>query len=1098
MEFHLLGPVEMWSRGRQIDAGPPKSRLLLAILLLARQDAVAPESLARRVWDEDAPPKYLSSVQAHLSRLRRPFEEFGEDLVNLSFVPGAGYRLRVPSENVDALQFSALTERGRRAAGDGDRRGALQLLTEARSLVRGKPLADLAGSWAQGARADLQEQLRVSATIRIRLQLEQGEPEPVIGELRQLADRYRYDEKIAELLMRALHEAGRSADALAHFRVIDRLLRKDLGIEPHAPLVALNQMILTGRSNVGSAVSVGPASLAVPAGRSVSPAESEGSAEWNGGAETAAAAVGVAPGTPAPPNTLDRELPSFTGRTAELDTLSRQIADRLADNQPAVCVISGMPGVGKSSLALRLAYMLRPLCPDGALQVHLRGHDANRPPNRPETSLVALLSMFGLDPRRLQQANGLDHLAALWRRQTDCRRVLILLDDVSDADQIRPLIPNSAGSVVLVTSRSLLLNLPDAISHPLSLMADQDADALFIRCARLPTDTPAAEVAVAIETCAGLPLALSIAGGLLRVHPTWSAADLGEHLRSTDRSGIGNALTQSLAATFDTSYRLLPAEACTLLRHLALYPGRQIGAGFAAALSGMGVEETHQALCTLYEHNLLTEPQRNSYRLHDLLRGFAARAMAAEEPVAEYDRARDRLLRYSLVAADRASALLDPHRYTPLPILRRDAMHQRPLPAPALADSRAAAEWLDASQETLRGVIEDANRRGRPEAAVMAHQLAAFLDRRGLWREAAVLHEAALSTWTKAGDKAGQARARADLATVHWRLGRLDRARAEAEAALELWQGLGDRSGEANANLILGRVHYFAHRADESAQRFRQAASTWACLGNRRGEAEGLYHLGLALFQAGRYDEAITHCEQALDVAESVRDEAIERNCVNNLGTLYQRLGDYELALKYYRRAYDLSLPLGDPNNLAIASLNLGEAYNLTGDPGAARPLLDVASGIFERLGNTAGTVNVLFEQIRSGILLDRALDADDFYRRAVDECRKVADPELTVRLRLAEATLARHRGDHAAALAAYHAVLQSAAEIPVSSERAEAHRGIGELFAADGQLGAAREHWERALDLVEPFHARVAEELRRLLEGGAAAGAGDRPTADG
>ncbi|HEY3867899.1 MAG TPA: BTAD domain-containing putative transcriptional regulator [Actinocrinis sp.] len=1103
MEFRLLGAVEVHSGEGRIDAGPPKSRLLLAILLLARQDAVAPESLARHLWDDDAPPRYLASLQAYASRLRRSFSEFGEDLVSLPFISGVGYRLRVPSENVDALRFSALTQRGRKAAADGDRHGALELLNEARSLVRGEPLADLAGSWAQSARAELQEKLLESALIRIRLQLDQGDPESVIGELRQLAVRYQYDESIAGLLMRALHEAGRSADALAHYRLIDRRLRKDLGIEPHARLVAVNQMILTGRLDIGPSVPAGPAGLAASVPRNAlsrkwDEAPTPNSRiEGDDNADGAVAAMAMTAVAPAP-NTLERDLPGFTGRAFELNTLSSQIAQRLADGQPAVCVISGMPGVGKSSLALRLAYLLRPMCPDGALQLHLRGHDANRPPNRPETALVTLLSTFGLDPQRLQQAGGLDHLVSLWRGHGDGRRILVLLDDAADAEQLRPLIPNSPGSIVLITSRSLLLDLPDAINHPLEPMAEEDASALFIRSAQLPADTDPAEVAAAVATCGGVPLALSMAGGLLRGRPKWTATDLAEHLRNTERSAVGNALTQCLAATFDTSYRLLPVEARVVLRHLALYPGRHIDAGFAAALAGLSAEETYQALCTLYEHNLLTEPQRKSYGLHDLLRGFAARIMATEASVADFERARDRLLRYSLVASDRASALFDPHRHTPLPALRRDAAWHRPLPAPAFADAHAAAEWLDTHQETLRIVMDESIRRRKPEAALMAHQLAAYSDRRGLWAEAAVLHECALATWADLGDKAGQARARNDLATAHWRLGRLDRARREAESALDLWRALGDEDGQAEANLNLGRILHVGHWADEAAQRFRQAAFAWARLGDRRGEAEGLYRLGLALFQAGRHGEAIIQCERALDVAKSVHDEAIECNCVNNLGTFHQRRGEFELALKYYRRAYELSLPLGDPNSHAIILLNLGEAYNLTGSPAEAGPMLDSAAAIFQRLGNGIGVANVLFEGIRSGILLGRLDDAERFYRQAVDECGKIPDPVFAVRLRLMEAALAEQHGDREAALAAYEAALSSADGISASTERAEAHRGIGDLLDSDGRTDLARRHWRQALEMVEPYQARAAAELRLRLERGAAAGAVDRPAAEG
>jgi DNA-binding SARP family transcriptional activator/tetratricopeptide (TPR) repeat protein len=1071
LEFRLLGPVEMYAGGSRIDAGSPKIRLLLAILLLAQQDAVAPESLARRLWDEDAPPKYIVSLQAYASRLRKRFEEFGEDLVSLPFVPGVGYRLRVPSENVDVLKFKALTDRGRKAATDGDPRAALELLTEARGLIRGKPLADLAGSWAQGARVDLQEQLLESALIRIRLQLQQGEPESVIGELRHLADRYRYDEGIAILLMRALHEAGRSADALAHFRVIDRRLRKDLGIEPHAPLVATNQMILIGRSDVGSAVSAGPAGLAAPTAR-----------DKDHGAPDSA----DVPAEPAAPNTLDADPPGFTGREDDLTQLSRQIAERLADGRTAVCVISGMPGAGKTTLALRLAYDLRAqgFCPDGAFQVPLHGHDDEQSASRPETSLRLLLGTLGLEPGSLQRADGLDHLAALWRRQTRDRRLLIVLDDASDASQIRPLIPKGPGGIVLVTSRHTMFGLADAIDHPLAILTAEEAGALFLSCSNLSADASDEAVDRVVRACSRLPLALAVAGGLTRAHPAWTAGDLADHLRDTDRSGSGNALSHELASAFETSYRQLTDMTRNVFRHLALHPGTYVEQRFTAALTGVGGEEADIALCTLVEQNLLIELGRHRYRFHDLLRSFASSKMRAEDPPDEPDRARDRLLHYCMVSAERAAALFHPYRHLQLPDAF-EAEYQR-WSEPVFADGRDAASWLDREYQVLRAVTEDAFARGRAtDAALLVQQLAAFFDRRGHWRESIPLHESSLRTWIRLGDRGGQARSRGDLATAHWRLGQPDQALDEAEAALGLWRALGNGRGEAEANLQLGRAYNALHSPAQAAQCFEYAAVACAGFGDPTGEARGLYHLAAVLFDLGHYDDAVERARRALNLAESVGDVAVERNVAVNIGEFLRQRGRYAEALDYCRRALRLSEESGDPEIIAIVALNLGDVCSLAGDHASAEAPLKRALAIFTRLDVVAGIVNTLIVMQRVAQLENRLEAAELLHHQAADHADRIVDPLIAARLQMAAAELHRCRGERKAALAAYRHALRLAEAAHAFGEQASAHRGIGDLLVGEGDSDGARMHYEQAVSLLSTLKPDEAADLRRLLDSG-------------
>jgi DNA-binding SARP family transcriptional activator/tetratricopeptide (TPR) repeat protein len=1052
MEIRLLGGVELWIGQRRIDLGPPKIRLLLAVLLLEAGRTVPFDTLVRRVWDEDVPARVAVSVQANLSRLRRRLEETGDPGVRLQHMPAVGYRLVVPPGTVDALEFIRVLSQGHAAAAAGQREQAIELLCAGEAMMRGEPLSGLPGSWAQAARAGLEERHHTATLTRIGLQLEQSHPGALVSELRELAGHHPRDEAVAALLMRALHGSGRTGDALDVFTALRQRLDDELGLEPHQAIKQVHRLILRDELNAGSIQ------------RPVA---------------TVATVTPVAPpATASAVDTLERDPPGFVGRRHDLDTLWSQILPQLEAEQSVLCVIDGMAGVGKTTLALHLAHRLRARCPGGVLQLHLRGHDPHQGPTTAETALRLLLTMLHVDRKELQRSASLDHAIALWREHTAERRMLILLDDAIDAEQVIPLMPSVPGSVVLVTSRHQLAELPDTVRHTLSLMEDGDAQALFTTAARTSDTTDADALNAIVAACGHLPLALAVAGGLLRTRPSWSAADLAEHLTRSQASRQSDTLTARLNTTFDTSYRDLPELARRVLRRLPLHPGPRIGVHAAAALADVELSAAEQALDVLVEHHLLTELIRHEYRVHDLIRAFAAHVLERDDGPEDRQQAVDRLVRSTLAIVDRATARFHSHRHVNL---AADGLPESPI---SFDTAQSATRWLDAEQESLRALAQQwwrSNTHAR-EAAALAHLLAKFFDRRNFWKESIPLYENALDTWSRRNDITGQAYALTDLSTVCWRLGALDQAHFYGQTALRLWRKAGDKAGEAEILLQMGRVHRYEHRPTSAIRCYRRSATLRKTLGDHRGRAVSLYHQGLVEFDTGAHSAGVAHTQEALELARAIGDEAMERNCLNNLGEFLRHRGNHSEATSYYEQTMEIAQRLGDPFNIAVAALNLGEIHVLAGDPTTALSHLKPALKIFMRLGDKPSYIDVLLSLARANKTLRHDDEAAALLQEADDIATSLADPLVLAGVELTRGALARQAGNPPGSLDAFRRALEHADQAHVLREQAAAHHGIGDALHVLGDSDSARAHWRQALAIYEPLHAREADELRKQL----------------
>ena len=645
-------------------------------------------------------------------------------------------------------------------------------------------------------------------------------------------------------------------------------------------------------------------------------------------------------------NDLPADLFDFTGRETE----SALVEELL--RTAGAAAIDGMAGVGKTSLAVRVAHRLAPTYPDGGLYLDLHGFTPGQEPLEPHTALGRLLGALDVT----HPPAGTADRAALWRSELSRRRALVVLDNAVDADQVRPLLPGAGRSAVLVTSRHRLVSLDGVPPVSLVPLADADAAHLFGRAAGLAlTDEDA--VGQVLRQCGGLPLALRMAGARLRHRPGWTVAVLAERLC---------AIPGRFDSAFGMSLRQLDAVQRRVFRLLGVLPGADFDVAVAGALTDLPPDRVGAALEELVDAHLLQEPSPGRYRMHDLIRQYAADLAADEEPQAEP--ALRRVLSHCLaqaVAHDRT--LPAPHR-----------------PSPSPGDAAKAMAWFDLEYVNLVACFDAAVRLGVDEVVAELPQAMRvwFFRHRGTDDQVRLL-EAAAAAAARLGRDQQRAALLADLGYARAAAGRL----AEALSAYEL----AERSGpddELAAGLAL-RVG-FARRdlGDlEAAQaRFRRARELFERTGNHAGQAQALAFDGWVTLHLGRHGEAVELARASValtdgparitglvtlglalashDPAESLRalHDALrisERNnlqhnqawCHNYLGVALRIMGSPEKALEHHRRAFELLEPLAEVQ-LEIDCLHTyAETCRATGRHDEALALLDRTIALARELG---------------------------------------------------------------------------------------------------------------------------------------------------
>lgn len=1052
VEFRVLGPVELWTGDRRRELGSPKANCALAALLLSAGRTVSADTLAERIWGEHLPNQARSTLQAYISRLRKQLKDAGLDNPMVLTTSAHGYRLDVPESCIDAARFETLVRRAE-AVENSDLRQAEGLLREALALFRGEPLAGIPGDWARAARASLQERRRAIVLKRIEIELRLGLHDQIIGELTELVTRRPADQAVVGLLMTALYRAGRQTEALDVYRRTRERLR-DLGLEPRRELRRLQESVLRSDPELGQ--------------------------EQPTATTTA---------RPEPVNVLDRDPVHFTGRDAELSALLQTIESDLTEGFTSICVVDGMPGVGKTTFCLHAAHLLRKRLAGPAIQLNVRGHDPHQRPMEPGEALISLLGLIGTPTAQLQRLDSLEACLSLWRRHTAQQPMLLLLDDVQSAEQVVPLLPVARGSVVLITSRSRLPELREAHASSLDVMPPADSGALFARLVGAERVDEPQRLREITGLCGDLPLAVVVAAGHLRSRPAWRVVDLARRLEyARTKHDEHDQLARPVRTTFGFSYQELDDTQRTLFRRLGLHPGSRVGLHVAAALGGISAAEADRTLDVLVSHNLLEEPARHRYRMHDLLRDYAVQRVFLDDEPAVRAESRHRMLVYYAAAADRAADILQPHgrgltsrRYDG-PELSDGSVTDFPHIA-TVADAQAwfEEEYLNLVAVTLHAL----DRRSYGFAARLPRAMAQYLDREGRWKDAIDVHETALRAWYALGDTAGQAGALIDLAAAHWGAHNLDSAQVCAETALEIYRERDDEAGQADAHLQLGRIHWRARRPVPADRHLRDCVRLRERLRDRRGLAVATYHLGIVTLEFGVPDDSLTPFHTALQVARESGDPVSERNCLNNLGEAYQRMARYPEALRQYEAALELTRQIGSPHDLAVIAHNLGALHNRTANHEAALESFRRALETFRQVDDARNQIETLIGMSEAYLELGRDAEAEELLRNGQSLLERVEDPLAHATVYQALGSVQQRRCEYADALKAYRSALTHSRRAAAPADQARAHRRIGDVLAITRGRAAAREHWRKALSLFEELKLPDAQALRELLRDG-------------
>ena len=587
LEYRMLGPLELRTADHVLPLGGRRQQTLLAVLLLNTGTTVPFDRLVTDLWDDPPRTAHRQVVNA-AAAVRRVVEQGGGGPL---VTTGHGYRLETAGDRLDVDEFGALVEAAERSAATGRPAEAVELLQSALDLWRGPVLAGLASDSIDIARQRLAEK-RLGAIERLAgLRLDIGEVTSLIGWLVGLVAEHPARESLRAMLMRALHRAGRPADALAVFAEGRTLLAEEFGVGPGPELRLLHEQILQADLALGR----------IPRARAAEAAPASGSC--------------FLPSGP----------PDFTGRHAGVRLLTSVPTNGAAGATPVVCV-EGMGGVGKTALTVHAAHQLVEDYPDGQYFVDLRGFSENEFPMRSGRALEVLLRQSGMAPEQLPVGTGARR--DLWRARVAGRRVLVVLDNAADAVQLRPLMPASAGSLVLVTSRRQLPALEGAVPVPLDVLPVAEAMSLFRRIAgpgRADPDPDPQAIRRIVALTGGLPLAIRIAASRFRRRPAWALAHLAEQLRDVHGLTAGD---RSVAGVIILSYRHLSPSSQRLFRLLGTVPGPDFDASTAAELTGIPLAVVRQDLEELLECNLLVQDRIDRYRLHDLVRDCARRLAA--------------------------------------------------------------------------------------------------------------------------------------------------------------------------------------------------------------------------------------------------------------------------------------------------------------------------------------------------------------------------------------------------------------------------------------------------------------------------------------
>jgi DNA-binding SARP family transcriptional activator/tetratricopeptide (TPR) repeat protein len=899
MEFGLLGPLAVRCGDTVMPVQAGKQQAVLAALLLNANRIVSVGELAETLWGPVPPQSARVTVQNYVSRLRKALGDEGHSRI---CTRQRGYVISVADAELDTTRFEAILGAARRAAMDGAWDTAAAQARAALALWRGAPLADVESELLAVREVPRLAEMRLQAMeTRIDADLHLGRHAEMTGELRQLASAHPLREHLHALLMLTLYRSGRQAEALAAYQAARRVLLEELGTEPGRELRSLHQQMLAADP-----------CLELPQQPTAMPSV---------------------------PRELPAAVPHFVGRASELTALTG-LLNRAGEQDPGALVvsaISGTPGVGKTALAIRWAHQVADRFPDGQLHANLRGFAASGIPATPAETIRGFLDVLGVPPERIPSAP--EAQAGLFRSLLAKRKMLVVLDNARDEQQVRPLLPASPGSLVLVTSRSQLGGLAAADgAQLLTLDVLTHAEAVRLLTTRLGSGRAAAEPAAVdriASLCACLPLALAVAAARAAARPRFPLSALAAELADTaDRLDAldGGDPATSVRAVFSWSCQRLSHESARMFRLLGLHPGPDISVPAAASLAGRAQPQARRLLRELARTYLIAEHAPGRYAFHDLLRAYAAEQ--AHHTGSQAGRAAvGRVLDHYLHTAARAALLLIPAKE---PVVLAPP---KPGAAPRQpADYQQALAWFEEEHLVLLAAVTLAAESGFDSHAwQLPWAIASFLQIRGHSHEWAAIQRTALAAATRLGDIAAQALSGRLLGAACIDLGDHVQARGHFASSLTLYQRLGDRPGEARIHQNLGLLTERQGRYADALGHAEQALRLYQAIGDKVSEAEALNEIGWCHGRLGDYQQARAFCRQALTLSAEAGDRWLEGYTWDSVGYAEHHLGSLAEAAACYQRALSIARGVGDRFLEAEALNHLGDTRHAAGELAQAR-----------------------------------------------------------------------------------------------------------------------------------------------------------------
>ncbi|MEU5780179.1 AfsR/SARP family transcriptional regulator [Micromonospora lupini] len=974
------------------------------------------DDLVDELWIDCPPRSAVANVLSYAANLRRTFEAFPSDR-GVIVRQRNGYRLDVPPELIDLFRFESDRSAGREALAAGQVDQARDLLGRAVGRWRGPMLAGIPLGPVLSARAMAAEEERLVATeLLVDAQLRSGRDDLAIPLLREMVARHPLRESAYVLLMRGLHERGDNAEALTAYDEIRTRLSTELGVGPGANIEELQRRIATASP---SPMSVVASRYGVRPGRSA-PAVPDTTGEQMVRTE--------------PVDHLPRAVADFVGRG---NLLSRILAEtrRVEERAPAVHIIDGMAGSGKTTLAVHLARQLSVRYPDAMLFIDLGGHGAK---NRvePASALVTLLRQLDVPAARIPVE--FDERVELWRRELGRRRSVVVLDNAASSEQILPLLPTEPTAVVLVTSRRRLSHPDVAPSQTLPILSlGEGVDLLALSVGRARVEAEPEAAAEVVRLCGHLPLAIRLAGARLAQRRGWRLADLVEQMTGGTPALLHLVQEDNtVAGAFAASYEPLSESVKRVFRFLGLYPGNRLSPPAVAALTGLTVAEAHAALDDLVDRNLVEDLNSRQYRLHDLMRQYSAELCLRTDSPKERELGLAQLFDFTLEAALKAADLLEPgvikYQITLVPFGRPELVE---------AIGEPNADWLEMERTDLVTMVSAAHESGfHRHSWQLARALWRFCYIRGYFEDIILTHRHALTAAEATGDVKAVALVSNYLASGFVRTGENRSALHHLTRAVELSSNTRDTRNTARYRANLAAVYWWSGNFTEAVTVGTEALSDYKGYGSV-GVPMVLPNLGMSLMSMGRHTEALRLHRLHLAWARTNSNEFHILNALSHIGAVRVRMGDLHPAIRILRASLALRDRTGHRYAEAEVRNDLGIAYRGLGRLADAQQEHEMAWNLAVGSGERhveAAALNELGHTLRA---LGRDGEAAEMHEEALRLATRISHPH----------------------------------------EQGRALAGLGEYFSAVDPVEARRQ-WERALAIFRRMGVPERHEVERHL----------------